>query len=192
MRRFACILFLFLALAGVVCARDWTVYTIGGRDYLSMDNVAEFYGLKPTQQTEKEFTASSESRSLRALAGSPDFFINNLKFILSYPSVYHEGHICISRMDLAKLIEPVMRPNKIKNVDPIDTIVLDAGHGGHDSGAMSVWGPEKAFALDTVQRTKALLQGAGYKVVLTRSDDTFIPLDERVRIANPPTCFQNQ
>ncbi len=149
-----------------------------------MENVAEFYGLKPVRQSEKEFAANSETRSLRATAGSPDFFINNLKFILSYPAVYHDGHICISRMDLVKLIEPVMRPSKIKNAEPIETVVLDAGHGGHDGGAMSMWGAEKIFALDTVQRARALLQGAGYKVVLTRSDDTFIPLDERVRIAN--------
>ncbi len=149
-----------------------------------MENVAEFYGLKPARQSEKEFAANSDTRSLRATTGSADFFINNLKFILSYPAVYHDGHICVSRMDLVKLIEPVMRPSKIKNAEPIETVVLDAGHGGHDPGAMSMWGAEKDFALDTVQRARALLQGAGYKVVLTRSDDTFIPLDERVRIAN--------
>ena len=149
-----------------------------------MENVAEFYGLKMARQNEKEYAANSDTRSLRATANSPDFYINNLKFILSYPSVYHEGHICISRMDLVKLIEPVMRPSKIKNVEPIDTVVLDAGHGGHDSGAMSLWGAEKTFALDTVLQARSMLQRAGYKVVLTRSDDTFIPLDERVRIAN--------
>jgi N-acetylmuramoyl-L-alanine amidase len=63
-------------------------------------------------------------------------------------------------------------------------VVLDAGHGGHDNGALSLWGSEKLYSLDVVLRAKALLQAAGYKVVLTRPNDVFIPLDERVRIAN--------
>jgi N-acetylmuramoyl-L-alanine amidase len=181
------ILTLFLALLGCAVpakSADWDVHKVDGRDYLSMDNIAEFYNLGPARRKEKEASASSGTRSIRASVGSPDFFINNLKFILSYPAVEHEGKVCISRMDLVKLIEPVMRPSRIKNAEPIDTVVLDAGHGGHDNGAMSIFGPEKMFALDVVLRAKALLQAAGLKVVLTRSDDTFIPLDERARIAN--------
>src|SRR6185436_300100 len=83
-----------------------------------------------------------------------------------------------------KLAEPVMRPSRIKNTEPIDTVVLDPGHGGDDNGALSIYGPEKAFALDVVLRAKALLQAMGLKVVLTRKDDTFISLEDRVRIAN--------
>ena len=165
-------------------AADWAVVKVDGRDYLTMDNIAEFYSLSAVRRKEKEASASSGVRTIRATIGSPDFFINNLKFILSYPAIEHEGKVCISRMDLVKLIEPVMRPSRIKNAEPIDTVVLDAGHGAHDNGAMSIYGPEKAFALDVVLRAKALLQATGLKVVLTRRDDTFITLDDRVRIAN--------
>ena len=165
------------------CA-DWTVEKADGRDYLTMNNIAEFYGLSAVRRKDRDASATSGVRSIRASVGSPDFFINNLKFILSYPAIERDGKVCISRMDLVKLVEPVMRPSRIKNAEPIDTVVLDAGHGGHDSGAMSIYGPEKAFALDVVLRAKALLQATGLKVVLTRSDDTFISLDERTRIAN--------
>lgn len=179
------ILFICLLLIGAnAFAADWKVYTVGGRDYLAMENIADFYGLKASKVSEKEFVATSRLRSIRAGANSAEFYINNLKFILSYPAVVHSGKICISRMDLVKLIEPVMRPSRIKNAPVIDTVVLDAGHGGHDNGAMSLWGPEKAFALDTVRRAKALLQAAGYKVILTRDADYFVPLDDRVKIAN--------
>ena len=163
---------------------DWTVVKSEGRDYLTMDNIADFYGLSKVRRKDREASATSGVRSIRATSGSPDFFINNLKFILSYPAVENDGKVCISRMDLVKLIEPVMRPSRIKNAEPIDTIVLDAGHGGHDHGAMSLYGAEKAFALDVVLRAKALLQATGLKVVLTRGDDTFISLDERTRIAS--------
>jgi N-acetylmuramoyl-L-alanine amidase len=184
MHRFFILLLVLLGCAVPVKAGDWDVHKVDGRDYLSIDNIAQFYSLGPVHRKEKDASASSGVRSIRATVGSPDFFINNLKFILSYPAVEHEGKVCISRMDLVKLIEPVMRPSRIKGAEPIDTVVLDAGHGGHDAGAVSIYGPEKAFALDVVLRAKALLQAAGLKVVLTRSDDTFISLDERARIAS--------
>jgi N-acetylmuramoyl-L-alanine amidase len=66
----------------------------------------------------------------------------------------------------------------------VRTIVLDAGHGGHDKGAWSPYGYEKDFSLDVVLRTKKLLQAQGYKVALTRSSDVFIPLHERAAFAN--------
>ena len=163
---------------------DWTLYKLGGRDYVSVENVAEFYSLSQVQVVGNNFLIKGGNRSLRGQAGSVEFFINNLKFNLSYPVMESSGHLCISRMDLTKLIEPVMRPGKIKDAEKIDTIVLDAGHGGHDNGAPSPYGYEKQFALDVVSRARLLLIQAGFKVVLTRSSDVFIPLNDRVRIAN--------
>ncbi len=163
---------------------DWTLYKVGGRDYVSVENVAQFYALGKVQVGSGAFQLSGGMRSLRGQANTKDFFINNLKFILSYPVIECDGHLCMSRMDLTKLVEPVMRPGKIKDAEKIDTIVLDAGHGGHDNGAVSSFGTEKDFALDVVLRARLLLMQNGFKVVLTRGNDTFIPLHDRVRIAN--------
>lgn len=65
------------------------------------------------------------------------------------------------------------------------TVILDAGHGGHDSGAISRWTGqnEKDAALDTIRRIRQELGGA-FKVVMLRDQDVFVPLDERVRLAN--------
>jgi N-acetylmuramoyl-L-alanine amidase len=65
------------------------------------------------------------------------------------------------------------------------TVILDAGHGGQDSGAISRWTrqKEKDAALDTVRRIRQEL-GASFKVVMLRDRDVFIDLDERVRMAN--------
>jgi len=64
-------------------------------------------------------------------------------------------------------------------------VVLDAGHGGIDTGTTSGDGMhEKDLVLDMVKRVKKALQSRGlYKVYLTRDDDTYIPLGQRVRIA---------
>jgi N-acetylmuramoyl-L-alanine amidase len=63
-------------------------------------------------------------------------------------------------------------------------IVVDAGHGGHDTGARSLVRNEKDINLAAALALKARLERSGrYRVVLTRADDTFVPLEERVRIA---------
>lgn len=62
-------------------------------------------------------------------------------------------------------------------------IVLDAGHGGHDRGAHSQWVTEKDANLDIVLRLRDVLTASGAKVVLTRSDDTFIGLRDRPALA---------
>jgi len=90
----------------------------------------------------------------------------------------------VSRMDLTKVIEPVLRPSRIKDAEKVDTIILDPGHGGHDRGATSRFGAEAEFALDTAQRTRDLLRRLGFKVYLTRESNVFIPLDARVKFAN--------
>ncbi len=65
------------------------------------------------------------------------------------------------------------------------TVVIDAGHGGHDRGGiLENLMPEKGVALEVSKRLQVHLQAAGLRTVMTRSDDTFVTLGERVRIAN--------
>ncbi len=68
----------------------------------------------------------------------------------------------------------------------IRRVVIDAGHGGHDTGTVGAGGLlEKDLVLDVALRLGKLVQERlGAEVVLTRSDDTFIPLEERTRMAN--------
>jgi len=66
-----------------------------------------------------------------------------------------------------------------------NTVVVDAGHGGKDSGAYRRYGPpEKLATLDVAQRLDRKLRESELKTVMTRSSDVFIPLDERVAIEN--------
>jgi len=68
---------------------------------------------------------------------------------------------------------------------PSTTIVIDAGHGGFDRGGIPRQRvPESMMNLDVAQRLKAVLQAYGYRVVMTRDSDVFIPLGTRVAIAN--------
>ena len=68
----------------------------------------------------------------------------------------------------------------------ISRIVIDPGHGGHDTGTIGPSGLcEKDLVLDVALRLKKLIETRmGSEVVMTRSDDTFVPLEERTAIAN--------
>ena len=65
------------------------------------------------------------------------------------------------------------------------TVVIDAGHGGYDRGGIPGQRvSEKEVALDVAQRLKKTLAASGYRVVMTRDSDVFVPLGTRVAIAN--------
>lgn len=64
-------------------------------------------------------------------------------------------------------------------------VVIDAGHGGHDSGALGPGGTkEKDVALAIAKRVGDALARSGLEVMLTRDEDTFLRLEDRTRIAN--------
>lgn len=72
------------------------------------------------------------------------------------------------------------------------TVVVDAGHGGYDRGAKAARGmDEKMLTLDVARRLKPQLECRGYRVVMTRSTDVFIPLGGRTGISNsyPDAAF---
>ena len=76
-------------------------------------------------------------------------------------------------------------PSGLRSAGHFDTVIVDAGHGGHDSGARAISGSsEKHLALDTARRLSRILRASGLRVVETRHADYFIPLDKRVAISN--------
>src|SRR6266446_6574422 len=79
-----------------------------------------------------------------------------------------------------------MRHAAVKNTTKtFSTVVVDAGHGGKDTGAYRRSGPpEKMATLDVADRLDRKLRESQLKTVMTRSSDVFIPLDERVAIEN--------
>jgi N-acetylmuramoyl-L-alanine amidase len=181
-RSVLCTALLFL-LACNALAFDWTLIKHDGRDYVPVEDVAKFYSF--TQADYLNDTVHLEGATLRmqGAVNARELYLNGLKFILSFPIIKVDNKILMSRMDLSKLVEPVLRPAKISTA-PVHTVVLDAGHGGYDQGAFSMLGNEKDFALDVVERARDLLTKAGFNVRLTRSADVFVRLEDRAAFAN--------
>ncbi len=89
---------------------------------------------------------------------------------------------------LTLLVAPDEAPTALKRTDGgqpgLPTVVIDPGHGGKDEGTEWHGLAEKTLTLDVGQRVDRMLKTAGFSTVLTRSDDTFVTLPDRVRVAN--------
>src|SRR5947199_8743174 len=188
-KRWFAIAFLVSAIAitqtTALAADDWQIIKVSGHDYLSVDNISKFYGLAaevvPVGGKTQPETVSSPLEFVR---GSREVMINGARGWLCFPVVEHDGRFLVSRTDLAKTIEPLLRPQRVPNAGKVETIVLDPGHGGHDKGALSRYGSEKDFALDVARTLRPLLQAKGLRVIMTREGDYFVPLEVRAQIAN--------
>lgn len=175
--------FLLLACAATSFA-SWNVVTYEGRRFVPIEDVAAFYKMNRSVTGQNSFRLSAAGRSIEGKAHARDIRINGVKYVLCFPIASKNGKTLISAMDVTKIIEPVLRPQKIKNATSVKTVILDPGHGGHDSGAIGPLGREKEAALDVALRAKRLLQAKGFQVMMTRSTDVFIPLEKRSAFAN--------
>ncbi|MBA3883215.1 MAG: N-acetylmuramoyl-L-alanine amidase [Chthoniobacterales bacterium] len=167
-------------------ASDWQVVKVGGWDYLTVDNIANFYGFPPTlEPVNKTIRLDSGANQLEVTLSSREAIVNGVRNWLCFPILQHsDGRFLVSRIDLAKTLEPQFRPQMIGTLRPLKTVVIDPGHGGVEKGAASTYGNEKDFTLDVAKQLKPMLEAQGLRVVMTRDNDAQVPLPRRANIAN--------
>src|ERR1700758_4100855 len=170
-----------LAFAG----SDWQIIKVSGHDYLSVDNISRFYGLPAgIAAWGEKIQFETVKNPLEFVSGSREAMINGARSWLCFPLLEQDGKFLVSRTDVAKTIEPLVRPHRVPNVGKVQTVVLDPGHGGYDKGQVSRYGCEKDFALDVARKLRPILQAKGLRVIMTREGDYFVPLEVRAKIAN--------
>src|SRR5438067_10020617 len=166
-------------------ADDWKIIKVSGSDYLSVENISHFYGLPAgISASGEKVELETVKNPLEFVGGSREVMINGARSWLCFPVIEHDGKYLVSRTDVAKTIEPLVRPHRVSNVGKVQTVVLDPGHGGYDRGQVSRYGYEKDFALDVARKLRPLLQAKGLRVIMTREGDYFVPLEVRAKIAN--------
>lgn len=176
-----------LALVFVTMAQaqvKWDLMQHDGRDYVSLNSLKAFYNFPSMKRDGNNLTLEGKNLIFKLKVGDQEVTLNGVKFICTYPVIEAGGKIGISRIDLTKLIDPVLRPSYIANAGNFRTIIIDAGHGGKDSGAVNAYNTEKAYNLRVAQELKTLLTAKGFKVVMTRTSDVYLSLQERVNLAN--------
>ena len=133
---FAVLLTISVSLVHPANAKDgvWQLVKVDGRDYLSLDNIARFYQLHGNTQMVDRHVSLADDRARLELGGNPrEIYVNGVKQWLSFPALIQDDKVLISRFDLAKTIEPTLRPSMIENLHAFHTVVIDAGHGGQGS-----------------------------------------------------------
>lgn len=125
-------------------------------------------------------------------AGDTLALVDGVAQELKDPVVIYQGTVAVPERFKQQVIDvlffsPVSGQKISLPRQKLRKVVIDAGHGGIDPGAIGRTGlREKDVNLDIARRLARLLQAEGIQVVLTRSTDTFIPLPRRVAIANGP------
>jgi N-acetylmuramoyl-L-alanine amidase len=175
--------FLFLGLP-FTKAQEWHLSTFGKSQYVPLEDFCRFYHFPQLPYSPAtEVHLSNGLVSLDFKPNSSVVFIDGVKHWLSFPIIQRGAEIWISRTDLCCLFDPILRPERIPQSRLYRGVVIDPGHGGSDKGAISRKGTEKNYALDTARRLAAILKARGIPVVMTRNEDVFVSLDQRVRMA---------
>ena len=109
---------------------------------------------------------------------------NSVELHLGYAPRMIGGEPCLHALDWEKNLDALLQPLKLPDA-PGRVIVIDAGHGGSNTGTRSIVDgvDEKTFTLDWAKRLASLLRAAGWQVFLTRTNDIDIPLSARVAFA---------
>lgn len=162
-----------------------------GQPYFVLRTLCEREGVKwDYDPFSKALLLRKDAMEVNALIGSKTVLVNGEAKELSGPLEIQES-VVYAPMDLRSYLTPsvckIAPPAKVPSayLRRVRCVVLDAGHGGRDPGAIGRLGlKEKGVVLDVAQRAAQQLRDCGLDVVLTRSSDEFIPLAQRAAIAN--------
>jgi N-acetylmuramoyl-L-alanine amidase len=114
--------------------------------------------------------------------------VDHYRYVIDLVAVPGQVRLTSAPSSVALKLRPQISPTVTRvNVPPMPAkkvIVIDPGHGGHDPGALGAQGYEKDVNLAAALTLKARLERSPkYRVVLTREDDNYVPLEDRVRVA---------
>ncbi|MBI4355757.1 MAG: N-acetylmuramoyl-L-alanine amidase [Candidatus Omnitrophica bacterium] len=174
-----------------------------GRRYVPLPTLCDSVGVPwEWDRVARVATVYRGSIAYRFLLGSRIYTTNDLPQLLDAPVVLHRDAVLVPESVAASWAPPVARPPtavakrpgpmrgaarppRVTGAPPFRRIVIDAGHGGHDPGATGFGGTrEKDVVLDIARRLERQLEGSGMEVVMTRRRDEFVPLPDRIGLAN--------
>jgi N-acetylmuramoyl-L-alanine amidase len=181
-RAFLVFFLIFLTACATTSHRNFSGQYVAS-DYTTITDFCRKYGFQYNYDTLDDIiNVSSSSKEVRLLLNSSVVYVNGDLFSLEHCPFYSKGTIYIPK-DLDRLFAS-KETLKFEPFLNLKTIVVDAGHGGHDPGAMSRHGlKEKGLNLSVAKYLKEALEEQGYRVILTRSEDEYLTLQKRVDIA---------
>lgn len=190
------ILFIFLLSHLIGCAtvpvKDTVpTYTIAGTQYYPLVKLCDDRNIVWQYDTfSRTIVLNRGTRKMNLRAGDSLALVDDQPVNTRHPVEIYEGTIVIPATFKKEVFDTVFTqraPTQLVQEAPqkLRKVVIDAGHGGFDPGAIGRSGlREKDVNLDIAKRLAILLRQAGIEVEMTRTTDKFIPLPKRVSIAN--------
>jgi N-acetylmuramoyl-L-alanine amidase len=176
-----------LILAGTAWAQPASLkaYRLGNTYYVAVSDVAAYYGLGPEVRGVENRAEYRTSFAQLELEGERrDILVNGVTHWLSAPIPSTRGKLWISELDILKTLDPVLQPGRLRKAGAaVRTIVIDPGHGGEDRGTRGRSSFEKVMTLDVAKRVARDLTASGARVLLARTSDKTVSLDDRVEFA---------
>lgn len=160
-------------------------YRFNGTYYVAVSDVASYYGLGADTRgslTRAEYKTSFGQ--LEVEADRRDILVNGVTHWISTPILTERNRLWIAELDVLKTLDPVLQPQHLRKPGAaVRTVVIDPGHGGADHGTHGRASFEKTMTLDTAKRVERDLAGSGLRVIMTRTTDETVPLEDRVEFA---------
>ena len=172
----------FLVVATVTAEENWQTVRVGRLEYVTLDSFAKFYGFqKPAEiPSGRPFDLTSPAGVMTLTPDSREMKWKGARYWLNHSIRQQDEVTLVSRLDLAKTFEPLLRPNVETPKRPVQGVVVDPGHGGGDEGTRAARGlSEKTANLDVAKRVVRLLDDAGVPWVLTRTKDRYVDHGDR-------------
>ncbi|MDD5129112.1 MAG: N-acetylmuramoyl-L-alanine amidase [Candidatus Omnitrophica bacterium] len=167
-------------------------YSINGVTYYPLVSLCDLRGVDIKYDTLiRTVYLDKDTKRVNIRAGDTMVLVNDNIMNLNSPIDIYQGTIVVPRQFKEQIFD-ILFPQVVSTYRRqargkinLNKVVIDAGHGGNDPGAIGKNGlREKDVNLDIARRLSDLLRAEGVRTVLTRSSDKFIPLSGRVNIAN--------
>ena len=153
--------------------------------YVHLRDVAVNYGLTfaYTKKSNKISGATiyDKTRKVTLSTASRESTVNGTQVYFLYPMLLKNNDPYISEVDFLTCLDPLLR-NKTPVKLGMKTIMIDAGHGGSDPGAINGAHQEKVYTLQIAKRLQTQLENLGFRVIMTRTGDTYPTLQERAAL----------
>jgi N-acetylmuramoyl-L-alanine amidase len=182
---------LFIAgCAGVPVKEGLPTYSLNGTTYLSLVSLCDSRKIDFEYDTfTRTANLSKAGHHISLMAGDTLVLVDGSPLHLKNPVDIYQGVLVVPYKFREQVLDVLFKQAPTSRVTPtmpkIRNIVIDAGHGGGDPGAIGKAGlRERDVTLDIAKRLASLLRSSGYNVIMTRSADIFVPLARRVQIAN--------
>ena len=181
----------FFGCATVPTREALPVYNINGSTYFPLVSFCDLRNIDWQYDTfTKTVSLSKDSHRINLRVGDTLALVDGEPQYISHPADIYQGTVVLPYKFKEQVLDRLFRetyPGRKPLLSSLKLrkIVIDAGHGGGDPGAIGRTGlREKDVNLDIARRLGNLLRSYGVEVVMTRNSDRFVPLDRRVEIAN--------